>query len=103
MWRRSLSLLATLLLTVSLAGPAFAEEVKGTITKVGDEGRDITVKTKDGKEVQVKISGSRTTIEGVKGRSDLKAGQMVTVDHDKGEAKKVMVSGGKEGGTKESK
>jgi hypothetical protein len=100
MWQRTLSLLATLLLTVLLAAPAFADEVKGTITKVGDEGRDITVKTKDGKEVNVKISGSRTTLEGVKSRSDLKTGQNVTVDHDKGEAKKIMVTTAKEG-TKE--
>jgi hypothetical protein len=101
MWQRTLSLLAAILFTVSLVGPAFAEEVKGTITKVGDEGRDITVKTKDGKEVMVKISGSRTTIDGVKSRSDLKAGQNVTVDHDKGEAKKIMVTTAKEGGTKD--
>jgi hypothetical protein len=92
MWQRTLSLLATILLTVSLTGPAFADEVKGTITKVGEEGRDITVKTKDGKEVVVKISGSRTTVEGVKSRAELKEGQNVTVDHDKGEAKKVMVT-----------
>jgi hypothetical protein len=103
MWLRNLGLLAAILFTVSLTSPVFADEVKGTITKVGDEGRDITVKTKDGKEVQVKISGSRTTIEGVKSRSDLKAGQNVTVDHDKGEAKTVKVTTAKEGGTKESK
>jgi hypothetical protein len=92
MLRILVSVLVSAFLTFSVAAVASADEVKGTISKVGDEGREITVKTKDGKEVNVKISGSRTTIEGVKSRSELKEGQSVTVDHDKGEAKKVMVS-----------
>ena len=87
-----LSFFAIALLALFMTGSAVAEEVKGKITKVGNEGREITVKSKDGKEVSVKISGSRTSIEGVKGRSELKAGQSVTVDHDKGDAKKVMVT-----------
>ncbi|MEX0806313.1 MAG: hypothetical protein WD688_23800 [Candidatus Binatia bacterium] len=92
MLKGALSFLATALLTLSLTGSVVAEEVKGTITKVGNGGREITVKTKGDKEVTVKISGSRTTIDGVKSRSALKEGQSVTVDHDKGEAKKVMVT-----------
>jgi len=80
------------LFTLTLAGTGVADEVKGKITKVGDEGREITVKAKDGKEVSVKISGSRTSLQGVKSRSDLKEGQSVTVDHEKGEAKKVMIT-----------
>ncbi|MPZ78843.1 MAG: hypothetical protein GEU77_20260 [Deltaproteobacteria bacterium] len=66
--------------------------MKGKITKVGNEGREITVKTKCDKEVTVKISGSRTSIDGVKSHSDLKEGQSVTVDADKGEAAKVKVT-----------
>ena len=92
MLKAGLSFFAIAFLTLSLTGSAVAEEVKGKITKVGGEGREITVKAKDGKEVTVKISGSRTTIDGVKSRSDLKEGQSVTVDHDKGDAKKVMVT-----------
>lgn len=92
MLRGALSFLSIVFLTLSLTGSVLADEVKGTITKVGEEGRDITVKAKDGKEVTVKISGSRTAIDGVKGRSELKAGQNVTVEHDKGEAKKIKVS-----------
>jgi hypothetical protein len=69
-----------------------ADEVMGTINKVGDESREITVKSKDGKEVNVKISGSRTKIDGVKSRSELKEGQNVSVEHDKGEATKVKVT-----------
>ncbi|HWO41812.1 MAG TPA: hypothetical protein VNO43_08430 [Candidatus Eisenbacteria bacterium] len=91
MLRRLMSFLATFALAAMLAIPAVADEVKGTISKVGDEGREITVKTKDGKEVNVKISGSRTKLEGVKSRSDLKEGQSVTVDHEGGEAKTVKV------------
>ena len=77
---------------LSLAGSALADEVKGTISKVGDEGREITIKDKGGKEVDVKISGSRTKIEGAKSRSDLKEGQNVTVEHEKGEAKTIKVA-----------
>jgi hypothetical protein len=86
------SLLSIAVFTLSLAGPALADEVKGTISKVGDEGREITVKDKAGKEVAVKISGSRTKIDGVKSRSDLKEGQSVTVEHEKGEAKNIKVA-----------
>ena len=92
MLRRPVTLLAVGLLTLSLSVSALADEVKGTISKVGDEGREIMVKSKDGKEVNVKISGSRTKIDGVKGRSDLKEGQNVSVEHDKGEAKTIKVT-----------
>lgn len=80
------------LFTLTLTGPVLADQVMGKITKVGDEGREITVKAKDGKEVSVKISGSRTSLEGVKSRSELKEGQSVSVEHEKGEAKKVKVT-----------
>lgn len=92
MFKGVLGFFAAGLFTLSLAGTVVADEMKGKITKVGDEGREITVKSKDGKEVNVKISASRTSFQGVKGRSDLKEGQSVTVDHEKGEAKKVMVT-----------
>jgi hypothetical protein len=92
MLRGLLRLFTIGLLTLSLAGTAFADEVKGTISKVGDEGREIMVKDKAGKEVSVKISGSRTKIDGVKSRSDLKEGQSVTVEHEKGEAKTIKVA-----------
>ncbi|MGH7794707.1 MAG: hypothetical protein ACREQ2_07395 [Candidatus Binatia bacterium] len=92
MFKGVLSFFAVGLFTLSLTGYVVADEVKGKITKVGEEGREITVKAKDGKEVSVKISGSRTSLDGVKSRSDLKEGQSVTVDHEKGEAKKVKVT-----------
>ena len=92
MLRRAATLLAIGLFTFSLSGSVLADEVMGTISKVGEEGREITVKSKDGKEVNVKISGSRTKIDGVKSRSELKEGQNVSVEHDKGEATKVKVT-----------
>lgn len=82
---------AAVVMSLSLGGFVFADEVKGKITKVGEGGRDITVSTKDGKETKVSISGSRTKIEGVKSRDDLKAGQNVTVDHEGGQAKTIKV------------
>lgn len=92
MLKAILSFFATALLSLSLIGSVVADEVKGKISKVGNEGREITIKAKDGKEVTVKISGSRTTIDGVKSRSDLKEGQSVTVEYEKDDAKKVMVT-----------
>jgi hypothetical protein len=92
MVRGLLGALSIGVLTLSLGGFAFADEVKGTISKVGEEGRDIKVKDKDGKEVDVKISTKNTKFEGVKSRSELKEGQSVTVDHEKGEAKNIKVS-----------
>lgn len=92
MLQKVLSSFAVVLVTVCLAGSVYADEVAGKISKVGDDGREISVKSKDGKELTVKISGSRTTFDGVKSRSDLKEGQSVTVEHEKGEAKKVKVT-----------
>ncbi|HEY3306514.1 MAG TPA: hypothetical protein VGL70_23585 [Candidatus Binatia bacterium] len=93
MLRRSMSIwAAAIIVSLSLAGSVLAEELKGKITKVGDDGREITVAGPGGKEVKVSISGSRTKIEGVGGRGDLKAGQNVTVDHDGGQAKTIKVT-----------
>jgi hypothetical protein len=95
MLKRMSSVLVALLLALSFAGSVLADETKGMISKVGSEGREITVKTKDGKETTVKISGSRTKLEGVGDRSGLKEGQSVTVEHDGGEAKKITVKAAK--------
>ena len=92
MLQKVLSCFAVVLFALSLTGSVYAEEMKGKITKVGSEGRDITVKSKDGKEVTVKISGSRTSLDGIKNRSEFKEGQSVTVEHEGGDAKKVKVT-----------
>ena len=85
------SLSVVTLLALLLAGIAVADEISGSITKVGDGGRSITVKAKD-KEVTVNISGSRTTIDGVGSRADLKAGQDVTVEYKGDAASKIKVT-----------
>lgn len=95
MVKRFSRLLVAALLALSFAGSVLAEEMKGKITKVGGGGREVTVKSKDGKEVTVKISGSRTKLEGVGDRSELKEGQSVTLEHDGGEAKKITVKAAK--------
>ena len=93
MMKRALSLIAAVLLSASLTGSVFAADmVKGKVTKVEDDGRVVVVKTKDGKEVKMKISGSRTELEGIGDRSEFKAGQTVSAEVDKGEAKKVKVT-----------
>lgn len=78
--------------SLALTASVYAEEMKGTISKVGSDGRDITVKSKGGKEITVKISGSRTGLEGIKSRSDFSEGQSVTLEHDGDAAKKVKVT-----------
>ena len=91
MLRRLRVSIAMVLCTLALTAFSYAEEMKGTISKVGNDGREITVKTKGGKEKTVKISGSRTSLEGIKSRADLKEGQSVSVEHDGDAAKKVKV------------
>lgn len=95
MLQKLLSLTAAGLFALSVTGAALADEVKGKITKVGGEGREITVQTKDGKDVKINISGSKTTLEGVKARGDLKEGQNVSVEHEGGDAKSVKVQAAK--------
>jgi hypothetical protein len=92
MLRKVGSLFAVVLCALALTASVYAEEMKGTISKVGNDGREITVKTKSGKEKTVKISGSRTTLEGIKSRAELKEGQSVSVEHDGDAAKKVKVA-----------
>lgn len=92
MLKKLFSFVAAMILSVSLAGYALAEMVKGKVSKVENEGRTIVVKTKDGKEYSVKISGSRTQLDGIGDRSEFKEGQSVSAEVEGGEAKKVKVS-----------
>jgi hypothetical protein len=77
-----------------VVSPTIAETVKGKVEAVGAEGRDVSVKTADGKMFKATISGSRTSImvAGKKAeRGALKTGMECTVDapKDGGEAKSV--------------
>ena len=89
--RVSVAVLAAFL-AISVSGLAVAAEVEGEIAKVVREGRSIEVKTAAGEVVKFSISGSRTDLEGVGDRSDLKVGQKVKVTGSPGgEARKVTV------------
>lgn len=91
--KKLFSLASALLLSVVMTGAIWAaDKVSGTISKVEDGGRSMVVKTKDGKEVSMKISGSRTKLEGVGDRSELKAGQKVSTEVDAGSATMIKVS-----------
>jgi hypothetical protein len=82
-----------LLLSVAMTNATWAADmVSGTISKVENGGRAIVVKTKDGKEVNMKISGSRTKLEGIGDRSEFKAGQKVSAEVSGDSASKVKVS-----------
>lgn len=74
------------------AAPA-ANAISGEIVKLEDNGKVVTVKTADGKEIVFEISGSRTTLEGVATRAELKVGMQVTVEAPAtgGEAKRFVV------------
>jgi hypothetical protein len=67
--------------------------VSGSIVDLGDGGKQVTVRTADGKDIAFEISGSRTTLEGVASRADLRTGMLVTVEGPAGggEAKKFTV------------
>jgi Ni/Co efflux regulator RcnB len=92
--KRLMSLVFALILSASMAGAVLAAEkmVKGTVSKVENGGREVVVKTKDGKEVTMKISGSRTKLEGIGDRSEFKSGQKVSAELDGDSAKKVKVT-----------
>jgi hypothetical protein len=91
--KKLLGLAFALVLSGILAGAVGAADmVSGTISKVENEGRSLVVKTKEGKEVSMKISGSRTKLEGVGDRSELKAGQKVSAEVDGGSATKIKVA-----------
>ena len=77
-----------------VASPALADAMKGKVEAVGNEGRDVSIKTADGKMFKATISGSRTNvmIGGKKAeRGALKTGMECTVDAEKdgAEAKAV--------------
>jgi hypothetical protein len=79
------TILAVAFLTLSFAGSVFAEMIKGTVSKVENEGRAVSVKAKDGKEVTLRISGSGTTLSGVGDRGEIKAGMKAEADYDPGD------------------
>ncbi len=82
MLRKLASLVLVALFTISLAGSVLAADIKGTVSAVEREGRYVTVKSKDGKEVKVRISGSSTELSGVGDRSEIAVGAKVSAKYD---------------------
>ena len=52
-----------------------ADSLQGTVSKVEEECKYVTVKAADGKETRLRISSKRTKLEGVNDSAELKAGQ----------------------------
>ena len=76
--------------TLALSMAVFAaESLQGTVSKVEEDGKYVTVKAADGKETRLRISSKRTKLEGVNDSAELKARQKVTVTHADGEAQKL--------------
>ncbi len=83
------SLFALGLFTLSLVGSVLAEDFRGRIAKVENDGRSITLRKRDGKEVNVRVSGRGSPLEGASDRSELAEGQRVNVTFDENEERKT--------------
>ncbi len=89
MVKKLFSLIAAALFSLSLAGSVLAAEIKGKVAGIEREGRYITIKSKDGKSVKIRISGSSTELNGVGDRSEIKEGQSVTATYDEDDDRKT--------------
>ncbi len=89
MVKKLLSLIAVALFTLSLAGSVLAADIKGKVAGIEREGRYITIKSKDGKSVTVRISSSSTELNGVGDRSEIKEGQRITATYDADDDRKT--------------
>ncbi len=89
MVKKILSLIAVAMFTLSLAGSVLAAEIKGKVTGIEREGRYVTIKSKDGMTVRVRISGSSTELNGVGDRSEIMEGQRITATYDEGDDRKT--------------
>ena len=91
MVKRGLVCLLAVLFALSMAGMVVAaDKAKGTITKVGDGGKSITVKTDSGEQT-FKVSSKSTKFKGIGGRDELKEGQNVSVTYDGETASQISV------------
>jgi hypothetical protein len=90
MVKRVVLCLLAVLFALSMAGMVIAaDKAKGTITKVGDGGKSITVKTDSGEQT-FKVSKS-TAFKGIGSRDELKEGQNVSVTYEGEAASQVSV------------
>ncbi len=90
MVKKLISFIAVAIFTLSLAGSVLAAEIKGKVAGIEREGRYIVIKSNDGKmTVTVRISSSRTELNGVGDRAEIGMGQKVTVTYDKDDDRKT--------------
>ena len=89
MVKKLFSLIAVALFSLSLAGSVLAAEIKGKVTDIERVGRYITIKSKDGKTVKVRISGGSTELNGVGDRSEIMEGQKITATYDESDDRKT--------------
>ena len=89
MVKKLFSLIAVVLFSLSLAGSVLAAEINGKVAGIEREGRYVTIKSKDGTTVKVRISGSSTELNGVGDRSEIKEGQSVTATYDEDDDRKT--------------
>ncbi len=83
MVKKALVVLVAVMFALSMAGMVIAADVKGTISKVGDGGKSITIKNKAGEETTYKVS-KKTKLEGIGSRDELKEDMKVTVSSEDG-------------------
>ena len=83
------SLIAVTLFSISLAGSVFAADIDGKVANIKREGRYITIMSKDGNSITVRISSGRTEIKGVGDRSEIKKGQRIFATYDEGDDRKT--------------
>lgn len=89
MVKKLFSLIAVALFTLSLAGSVLAADIKGKVTGIERDGRLVTIKSKDGTTVTVRISGSSTELNGVGDRAEIKEGQSITATYDESDDRKT--------------
>ncbi len=89
MVKKLLSLVAVAVFSLSLAGSVLAADIEGKVAGIEREGRYITIKSKDGMSVKVRISGSSTELNGVGDRSEIKEGQRVSATYDESDDRKT--------------
>ncbi len=90
MLKKTLTFVVGILLVIGLAGNAHTDTIKGKVTKVAKEGRQIFVASGAGKTIRVNISG-RTVLEGVGDRSEIKVGQVISANVEGGRAIKLKI------------
>lgn len=82
---KKLGLLAVALFSVAVAGTASADMIMGEVKKVENDGRAVTVKSKDGKKLTLRASGNGTALKRVGNRGEIKEGMRADADFDRGD------------------